>query len=240
MTRLARTPILACVALVTLAGCGSITSSNDGGSGSAGSGSGGSAGGGDGRGGSDGGGGSAAAGRGGSDGGGGSAAAGRGGTGGNAIGGRGGNAAGGRGGAGGGAAGRGGAGGMAGRGGAGGGAAGRGGSPDAGTCVCPGIYAPVCGVNGMTYSNDCVAACNGVAVAHMGECVAECQSHTDCVQWPDGVGDCCGHCLPITMPKPLTIQCIRACDMPTDCPCIARKCTAVPRPDGGSALRDEP
>ncbi len=36
--------------------------------------------------------------------------------------------------------------------------------------VCPHIFQPVCGVNGMTYSNACVAASRGVAVAHPGAC----------------------------------------------------------------------
>jgi hypothetical protein len=57
----------------------------------------------------------------------------------------------------------------------------------------------------------------------------QCVSNSDCMQWPDGVGDCCGYCLPRSAPMPPTIACIRACDMPTDCPCIQGRCTAVPR-----------
>jgi hypothetical protein len=57
----------------------------------------------------------------------------------------------------------------------------------------------------------------------------QCQVNSDCMQWPDGVGDCCGYCLPRSAPMPPTIACILPCQMPTDCPCIQGKCTAVPR-----------
>jgi hypothetical protein len=43
--------------------------------------------------------------------------------------------------------------------------------------------------------------------------------------------------LPKTAPKPPTISCIRACDTPTDCPCVQGKCTAVPRGGGTTASR---
>ncbi|MBK8444087.1 MAG: hypothetical protein IPL35_12020 [Sphingobacteriales bacterium] len=42
-------------------------------------------------------------------------------------------------------------------------------NPD-GDCICPAIYAPVCGGNGITYSNACEAECNGVFVYVEGEC----------------------------------------------------------------------
>ncbi|GAB4298349.1 MAG: hypothetical protein Kow0090_13780 [Myxococcota bacterium] len=40
-------------------------------------------------------------------------------------------------------------------------------------CNCYMIYAPVCGVDGRTYGNDCVAKCEGVAIAYPGECKPE-------------------------------------------------------------------
>lgn len=38
-------------------------------------------------------------------------------------------------------------------------------------CVCPDVYAPVCGTNGVTYPSRCDASCRGnTAVAHEGRC----------------------------------------------------------------------
>ncbi|HVN02237.1 MAG TPA: Kazal-type serine protease inhibitor domain-containing protein [Caulobacteraceae bacterium] len=36
--------------------------------------------------------------------------------------------------------------------------------------ICPQIFQPVCGCNGRTYPNACIAASNGVSVAHTGRC----------------------------------------------------------------------
>lgn len=42
-------------------------------------------------------------------------------------------------------------------------------------CACPEIYAPVCGVDGVTYSNGCEARCAEVEIAFEGPCDVECE-----------------------------------------------------------------
>ena len=71
--------------------------------------------------------------------------------------------------------------------------------------ICIALFDPVCGCDGQTYSNSCVAASRGVGVDHVGACedeppvVAACETNRDCdaVEYCakdpagcDGVGEC--------------------------------------------------
>lgn len=67
--------------------------------------------------------------------------------------------------------------------------------------TCPDIWSPVCGCDGETYGNACLAAMAGETVAYEGECQGEfCTSNHDCLQkeycWFADCDDTTGSCLP--------------------------------------------
>ncbi len=80
-----------------------------------------------------------------------------------------------------------------------------------GECVqateqCPDIWEPVCGCNGMTYSNECYAAASGINVEYAGECTtgtepctnnSSCSTGAYCQKAP---GDCTGEGGCVTLP----------------------------------------
>jgi hypothetical protein len=75
-----------------------------------------------------------------------------------------------------------------------------------------------------------------VAVAHQGACAdagtsgSACQTTTDCIQYPDGTGGCCGACLAKTDPRPAMVQCLLPCQAPpTNCVCLQNRCTSQAR-----------
>jgi hypothetical protein len=56
---------------------------------------------------------------------------------------------------------------------------------------------------------------------------AQCNSDQDCKQYSDGVGGCCGACIPASEPQPATVQCLLPCTTPIkSCGCSNHQCVA--------------
>jgi hypothetical protein len=55
----------------------------------------------------------------------------------------------------------------------------------------------------------------------------QCNSDQDCKQYSDGVGGCCGACIPASDPQPATVQCLLTCTTPIkSCGCSNHQCVA--------------
>jgi coxsackievirus/adenovirus receptor len=97
-------------------------------------------------------------------------------------------------------------------------------------CLCPTVYAPVCGENGQTYGNQCEARCSNQPIQHDGPCLEPpiCESNDDCPLILDDCssscvnGQCVVECEPIECPDPTVVNYISE-DL-LECSLIAFQC----------------
>ncbi len=97
----------------------------------------------------------------------------------------------------------------------------------AGTCVpepvvCPRVYDPVCGCDGVTYANDCERIRAGAVLAHKGECGCACPKHYDPVCSVDGTtydNACFAKCAGVEIAHPGPCKDERTCGGIAGFPC---------------------
>lgn len=103
-------------------------------------------------------------------------------------------------------------------------------------CVCPEIWAPVCGVDGRTYGNACNAQCESVRIDHEGACEDDCPV-PDCAEGCELVTPADGSCPTCECDVlPTVIACLADSECPADQYCdVVDYCEAHPACSDGGA-----